>query len=108
MGATFKEDVADVRNSKVCDVVRELQSFRAEVEVVDPHASSDELLEEYHFGLVEKPTGLYDAIIVGVNHAEYVVLDENHFKSLMDNQGILVDIKGIYRGKINELTYWSL
>jgi UDP-N-acetyl-D-galactosamine dehydrogenase len=108
MGATFKENVADVRNSKVSDVVKELQSYRAEVEVVDPHASSDELMEEYHFGLAEQPTGKYDAIIVAVNHKEYLDLDENYFKSLMDEQGILVDIKGTYRGKIKDLTYWSL
>lgn len=108
MGATFKEDVADIRNSKVSDMVKELSSFRVDVEVVDPHANTDELMAEYHFGLVNKPTGLYDAIIVGVNHKEYLALDENYFKSLMDKDGLLVDIKGIYRGSIKDLTYWSL
>ena len=108
MGATFKEDVADIRNSKVSDMVKELSSFRVDVEVVDPHANTDELMAEYHFGLVDKPTGLYDAVIVGVNHKEYLALDENYFKSLMDKDGLLVDIKGIYRGSIKDLTYWSL
>lgn len=108
MGATFKEDVADIRNSKVSDMVKELSSFRVDVEVVDPLADTDELMAEYHFGLVDKPTGLYDAIIVGVNHKEYLALDESYFKSLMDKDGLLVDIKGIYRGSIKDLTYWSL
>jgi len=108
MGATFKENVSDIRNSKVSDVVKELQSYRADVEVVDPYASSKELMEEYHFGLVEKPTGKYDAIIVAVNHAEYLELDEAYFHSLMGDEGIMVDIKGMYRDVIKNLTYWSL
>lgn len=108
MGATFKENVSDIRNSKVSDVVKELQSYRADVEVVDPYASSKELMEEYHFGLVDKPTGKYDAIIVAVNHEEYVGLDEAYFHGLMGDEGILVDIKGIFRDSIKELTYWSL
>ena len=108
MGATFKEDVSDVRNSKVSDMVRELQSFRADVDVVDPHASSDELVHEYGFGLVSKPTGLYDAVIVAVNHKEYLGFDEAYFQSLMDSDGLVVDLKGIFRGRFEKLTYWSL
>lgn len=108
MGATFKENVSDIRNSKVSDVVKELLSYRANVEVIDPHASSDELMHEYHFGLVPEASGTYDAIIIAVNHQEYVNLTEEDFKKMTDNTGIIVDLKGIYRGKINDLTYWSL
>jgi UDP-N-acetyl-D-galactosamine dehydrogenase len=108
MGATFKEDVSDIRNSKVADVIKELKSFGLNVEVVDPHADSEELNHEYGFGLVPKPGNNYDAVVVAVNHADYKSLNESYFKSLMPTSGILVDIKGIYRGKINELTYWSL
>ncbi len=108
MGATFKENVSDIRNSKVSDVVKELQSYRADVEVVDPYASSKDLMKEYHFGLVDKPTGKYDAVIVAVNHAEYVDFDEAYFHSLMGVEGIVVDIKGMYRNTVKKLTYWSL
>lgn len=108
MGATFKEDVSDIRNSKVADVIKELKSFGLNVEVVDPHADSEELNHEYGFGLVEKAGNNYDAVVVAVNHATYKTLDEKYFKSLMPTNGILVDIKGIYRGKIKELSYWSL
>ncbi len=108
MGATFKEDVSDIRNSKVIDVVNELKSFQVKVDLVDPHASSDEMEHEYGVGLVEIGKH-YDAIIVAVNHREYKNLDEAYFKSLMkDNQGVFVDIKGIYKGKIKDLEYWSL
>ena len=109
MGATFKEDVADIRNTKVVDVVKELQSYQVKVDLVDPHASSEEMLHEYNFGLHAQPEGKYDAIIVAVNHKEYVNLPESYFKDLLvDEKGVFVDIKGIYRNKINELEYWSL
>ncbi len=109
MGATFKEDVSDIRNTKVIDVVKELQSYQVIVDVVDPHASSDEMIHEYGIGLNSNPSGKYDSIIVAVNHKEYSELPESYFKNLLVNEkGVFVDIKGIYRNKINELEYWSL
>jgi UDP-N-acetyl-D-galactosamine dehydrogenase len=108
MGATFKEDVSDVRNSKVADVVKELKSYGVAVDVVDPHADSDELMHEYGFGLVKEPNKKYAAVIVAVSHKEYKGLDENYFKSISDDKPILIDIKGLYRGKIKNIEYWSL
>ena len=109
MGATFKEDVSDIRNSKVIDVVNELKSFQVHVDLVDPHASSEEMLHEYGIGLVEKAGSDYDAVIVAVNHKEYKNMNENDFKALMkDGKGVFVDVKGIFKGKIKELEYWSL
>ncbi len=109
MGATFKENVSDIRNSKVCDVVKELQSYRVDVDVVDPHADSKELFHEYHFGLAENGiSGKYDAVILAVNHDEYVALDERYFKGIMSEGGLFVDVKGVFQGKIKELDYWSL
>ena len=108
MGATFKEDVSDIRNSKVVDVIDELKSFGATVEVVDPHADSDALKEEYGFGLVAEMANDYDAIVIAVNHAAYSNFDEAYFDSITSENPVIVDIKGIYRGKINNLTYWSL
>lgn len=108
MGATFKEDVSDIRNSKVIDVVTELKSFQVNVDLVDPHASSQEMQHEYGVGLVEIGKD-YDAIILAVNHKEYRNLDESYFKSLLkDGKGVFVDIKGMYKGKIQDLEYWSL
>ena len=109
MGATFKEDVSDIRNSKVIDVVKELKSFQVHVDVIDPHASSEDMMHEYGIGLIEKAGNDYDAIIVAVNHKEYIALNEDDLKGMLKNgQGILVDIKGMYRGKIKDLEYWSL
>lgn len=108
MGTTFKENVTDIRNSKVVDVVKELQSFGLEVEVVDAYADSEEVKHEYGYELADGPTGVYDAVIVAVNHDKYEDLDEDHFKKLMNGHGVLVDIKGIYKNKIKDLSYWSL
>ncbi len=108
MGATFKEDVSDIRNSKVIDVVKEIESFSCKVEIVDPHADPEEYKHEYGHDLVAAPTGKYDAIIVAVNHKDYVAMTENDFKNLLTDKGILVDIKGIYRNKIKDIDYWSL
>ncbi|MFY9310931.1 MAG: nucleotide sugar dehydrogenase [Bacteroidia bacterium] len=108
MGATFKENVSDIRNSKVADVVKEFKSFGVAVDIIDPHASSEELVHEYGFELTEKAGKGYDAVVVAVNHKEYLGLDEAYYKSLLSEGGVLVDVKGILKGKIKELTYWSL
>ena len=108
MGATFKEDVTDIRNSKVADVVKELQSFSCTVDVTDPHADSEEVKHEYGYELVKEMKGPYDAIIVAVNHSEYAGKDEAWFKSMLKPKGVLVDLKGAFRKKITNVNYWSL
>jgi UDP-N-acetyl-D-galactosamine dehydrogenase len=107
MGATFKEDVSDIRNSKVADIVKELKSFGVKVEIVDPHADTEELQHEYGFGLNKLGKG-YDGVIVAVNHKEYKNYDDKFFSTILSKKGILVDVKGIYKGKIKNFTYWSL
>ncbi|PHX82768.1 MAG: UDP-N-acetyl-D-galactosamine dehydrogenase [Flavobacteriales bacterium] len=107
MGATFKEDVSDIRNSKVSDIVKELKSFGVKVDVSDPNASSEELKHEYGFGLNKIGKG-YDGVIVAVGHKEYKQLTEKYFSSIMSAKGVLTDIKGFYRNKIKKLNYWSL
>lgn len=108
MGATFKEDVEDIRNSKVADVINEFKSYGVKTEVIDPHASSEELMHEYGFGLIDEPGKDYDAVIIAVNHKEYKHLDENYFASICAPDAVIVDIKGVVRGKISKLKYWSL
>lgn len=108
MGITFKEDVTDIRNSKVVDVIRELVDFNVTVDVIDPGADPDEVKEEYGLQLQNKPSGKYDAVILAVSHRQYLHLDEKFFTSLLNKAGILVDVKGILRGKIKNHTYWSL
>jgi len=108
LGITFKEDVTDIRNSKVVDVIKELADFGISVDVIDPGASRHEVKEEYGLDIADKPSGKYDAVILAVSHKEYMNLDEKYFTSLLNDDGIVVDVKGVLRGKINNHTYWSL
>lgn len=108
MGATFKENVSDIRNSKVADVVNELKSFSLNVEVADPHASGEELQHEYGFGLTDSIGKDYDAVIVTVPHEEYKKLDDGYFASITRPHGLIADLKGVFRDKISSRSYWSL
>ena len=108
MGITFKENVSDIRNSKVVDIINELKDFGVKVDVVDPYADSEEVKKYYGFNLIEKPQDNYDALIVAVSHDDYLNLDEKYFKTLVKGNAVLVDIKGLYRDKIHSLKYWSL
>lgn len=107
-GATFKENVSDIRNSKVADVVKALKSYYLNVDVEDPHADSDELQHEYGFGLAAKTGNDYDAVIVTVPHNDYKELDDAYFAGITKAHGLVADLKGIYRNKIKSRPYWSL
>jgi UDP-N-acetyl-D-galactosamine dehydrogenase len=108
MGITFKEDVTDIRNSKVMDIINELDDFGISVDVIDPGAGKHEVKEEYQIDLKAQPSGKYDAIILAVSHRDYLKLDESFFTTLLNKDGIVVDVKGVLRGKIKNQTYWSL
>ena len=108
MGITFKEDVSDIRNSKVVDVYRELLSYGVNVDVIDPYADPEEVKDEYKFELIEKPANDYDVVIAAVSHDKYKDLNESYFESIASENALFVDIKGIYRNRIKKLNYWSL
>jgi UDP-N-acetyl-D-galactosamine dehydrogenase len=107
MGATFKENVSDIRNSKVADVVKELKSFFLNVDVVDPHASSEELQHEYGFGLTNSVGKDYDAVIITVCHEPYAGLEDDYFSSITKPTALIADLKGVFRNKIKSRSYWS-
>lgn len=109
MGITFKENVADIRNSKVADLAKELQAFSINVHIVDPYASPNEVAKEYNLTLMDKPSDGYDAVILAVSHREYQKLNVDHFKKLMNGAPILLDLKALYeRPADNGVTYWRL
>jgi UDP-N-acetyl-D-galactosamine dehydrogenase len=108
MGATFKENVSDIRNSKVAAVVKELKSFSLNVDVADPHASDEELQHEYGFGLSASLKNKYDAIILAVPHNEYKALDVSYFESITQPHALFADLKGIFRNHSLSRKYWSL
>jgi UDP-N-acetyl-D-galactosamine dehydrogenase len=91
LGITFKENCPDIRNSRTIDLIRELKSFGADVEVYDPHASTDEVKHEYGLALINKPDKKYSAIVLAVSHHEFKNLD---WKMIRNDKTIVYDVKG--------------
>lgn len=108
MGATFKENVSDIRNSKVADVIKELKSYFLNVHVTDPHADSGQLQNEYGFSLTDKLADDYDAVIVAVPHSAYIDMENADFCKITKDTAMVADLKGIFRNKLTERKYWSL
>jgi UDP-N-acetyl-D-galactosamine dehydrogenase len=91
LGITFKEDCPDIRNSKVIDIVNELQQFNINVDVFDPHADEHEVAKEYGITLVGKINKTYDGIILAVSHKEFLGLELDQLKS--SNSSVIFDTK---------------
>lgn len=108
MGITFKENVADIRNSKVAALVYELQDYSINVHLVDPHASPNEVAHEYKLTLVDHISDGYDAVVIAVAHEEYRKYSSTFFKTIMRDHPILMDLKGIYDNNDESITYWRL
>ena len=94
LGLTFKENCPDVRNTKVADVVRELQSFHCKVDVHDPWVDPAEARHEYGIELIDKPAaGAYDAVVLAVAHREFAALGPAGIRAFGKPHSVLYDIK---------------
>jgi UDP-N-acetyl-D-glucosamine/UDP-N-acetyl-D-galactosamine dehydrogenase len=91
LGCTFKENCPDIRNSKVVDVVRQLQSFGAGVDIFDPHANSKEMEHEYGMSVIQELNQQYHAIVLAVAHQEFATLN---WSVIRGNETVVYDIKG--------------
>ena len=91
LGIAFKENCPDIRNSKVVDVVTELQSYGTKVDVYDPLADAGEVKDEYNLTLIQQPSKKYDAIILAVNHKEFEAIDWSKIKT---DKTVVYDVKG--------------
>ena len=90
LGITFKENCPDIRNSRVIDVIEELQEFGCNIDVYDPWADKDEVKHEYNLELTkELDTSKYEAIVLAVAHNEFKDL------KLKTNDNVVYDIKSI-------------
>ena len=97
MGLAFKENCPDLRNSKVADVVSELQKYGATVDVWDPWVSSKEAQHEYGIKLVKTPArNRYDGVIVAVGHREFQAMKPAHLRRLAKRNHVLYDIKYVF------------
>jgi UDP-N-acetyl-D-galactosamine dehydrogenase len=107
-GVTFKENVSDIRNSKIVDTVKELLLFNIQVDVEDPYAQGDEVHEEYGLKICENVGSNYDAVIITVPHKPYLQLDDDYFAGITKPKALVADLKGIFKSKIKSREYWSL
>ena len=98
MGLTFKENCPDIRNTKVVDIIEELNDFGCQVDVYDPWVDKEEEKRTYKHGLIDNPFEAdkkYAAIIVAVAHQQFVELKESDYASVSEGKPIVIDIKGI-------------
>ena len=103
--------MADIRNSKVADLVRELKQFSITTHLVDPFASADEVAHEYKLNMMTQPEDNYDAVIIAVAHQPFVEMTLETLRKLMNGKPLLLDLKGIYSRKAAEtlnIAYWRL
>jgi UDP-N-acetyl-D-glucosamine/UDP-N-acetyl-D-galactosamine dehydrogenase len=97
LGITFKENCPDIRNSKVVDVVRELEKQGARVDIYDPWANSAETRHEYGLKILAEPRpGRYDAAVVAVSHREFAELGARGVRRLCRKKHVLYDIKHVF------------
>jgi UDP-N-acetyl-D-galactosamine dehydrogenase len=96
LGLTFKEDVPDLRNSKVADLIVSLAAKGHEVTVHDPHADADEALHEYRLALDTSALDRqYDLVLLAVSHREYLAMGAEQLRALVADGGMLADLKGV-------------
>jgi UDP-N-acetyl-D-galactosamine dehydrogenase len=107
-GVTFKENITDIRNSKVFDLIKELQQFEIQVDVIDDCVSKMSVKDIYNVDLVDEIADDYDAVVVAVAHQAYRNLTMDYFKSIMRENPILMDLKAIYEKPTSGITYWRL
>ncbi|NIA12394.1 MAG: nucleotide sugar dehydrogenase [Nitrospiraceae bacterium] len=111
MGFTFKENIKDIRNTRVIDIYNELKEFGVKPYVYDPHADTEEVKRIYGINTLrsvneESP---YDSIIVAVKHAEFLNLNYDFFKNISIGKPIIVDVKRIYkREELSRCILWRL
>lgn len=108
LGVTFKENIEDIRNSKVADLIQELQSYSLHIDVVDPYASFVDFKHEYNLEFNTEISGTYDVVILAVSHSEYLKNEITYYENLLNPDGIFVDIKGRFRKSEHKNTYWTL
>jgi UDP-N-acetyl-D-glucosamine/UDP-N-acetyl-D-galactosamine dehydrogenase len=107
-GVTFKENITDIRNSKVFDLIKELQQFEIQVDVTDAYADNSSVKGTYKVEFIDEIATDYDAVVVAVAHQAYRNLTMDYFQSIMQENPILMDLKAIYEKPTSGMTYWRL
>jgi len=116
MGITFKENISDIRNSRVIDIINELKEYNIDVIVCDPHADPEAVKREYGIELTKYEKDIkVDAVVIAVNHNDFkkdLTLEalENHLDK-DGTQGVVMDVKGMMESTAfasSDVIYWRL
>ena len=110
---TFKENIKDIRNTKVVDIYNELKEFGADVYAYDPNTLHDEVKAKYGIEMISEPEKFkpYDAVVYAVKHKQFSEYDPAYIKSLMGDNPVLMDVKGVFNPEEANnagLSYWHL
>lgn len=99
LGLTFKENISDVRNTRVIDIYKELEEYGVDVFVHDPRADKEEVSRAYGLSLIQKPDSKkpFDGIILAVTHNEYQKYTLGYLKKLCNGNPVLIDVKALYK-----------
>lgn len=113
LGLTFKEDIPDIRNTRVIDIINELKDFGCEVHVYDPHADPHEVHAEYSLTMLSNPSdhAPYDGVVVAVKHREFQELGVQGLRRLAGSPALVIDVKGcLDRAEVQRsgMSYWRL
>jgi len=108
LGVTFKENVSDIRNSKVIDLVKDILDYSLKVDVTDMHADPVAIKQMYGLDLSVQIGDGYDVVVLAVAHDEYKRFSEEYLLGITKPNALFADLKGIYRDRISKLIYWSL
>jgi len=113
LGITFKENIKDIRNTKVVDIYNELKEYGADLYVYDPNTIHDEVMGKYGIEMISDPGKFkpYDAVVYAVKHKQFSEYDPAYLKSLMGDSPVLIDVKGMFKPEEAEsagLSYWRL
>lgn len=113
LGFTFKEDIPDVRNTRVEDIYRELREFEMDVSIYDPCASAHDVKREFGIDMIQMPdsAGPYDAIVIAVKHRQFRELSVDDLRKFCNGGAVLIDVKGMYdlhEVKKTDFVYWRM
>ena len=104
LGFTFKGDCPDVRNTKIIDIVKELQSFNVNVGVYDNWADKQEVKDHYGIDLIDKlQKNYYDGVVIAVDHSEYKKLGIDYVRSLLKPNNVIYDVKYVFEEKDSDI-----
>ena len=100
LGLSFKENCPDIRNTRVIDVVKELQEYQINVDVYDPWVNPEEVKQEYGIEIKEKPeSGAYDAIILAVAHNEFKAMGAEEIRAFAQSENVFYDLKYVLKSE---------